>query len=129
LLIHPCWEDSNKTHICSGEIHFWRAPPGGLSAHTKGHHIFHFSAFGEATDGLFGENEVVVEVDLEDSAFTFYQFRFKSEALFECVRQTGGTGLVVSNDAIFDPNRSHCRILQFGQKDRRCPSLRSGQIV
>ena len=56
--------------------------------------------------------------DFKDTVFPLHQGGLESKAFLEAVRQTGGTGLVVSNDAIFNPNVGHRRILQSELKVR-----------
>ena len=47
--------------------------------------------------------------DLEDSIATLDQGRIQSEAIFQCSRQTGSAGLVVSNNTVLNLNISHRR--------------------
>jgi hypothetical protein len=56
----------------------------------------------EAACLLLGEDEVAVHLDVEDAAPALEQVRPDAEPLFQLVRQTGGTGLVISSYAVLD---------------------------
>ncbi len=58
--------------------------------------------FREAVEGLLAEDEVAVDLDLEDATAGGDQFGLQVVALAQLIRQTGGTGLVVSNLAVLD---------------------------
>jgi hypothetical protein len=64
----------------------------------------HFIVFRKATLGLLREHQLAIELHLEDTAFALDQARFNAEAFLNLVRQTGGSGFVVSNYAVFDRN-------------------------
>ncbi len=51
---------------------------------------------------MLGKKQATVDGDVEDSAATPYQDRLESETLLDLSRQTGGSGKVVSNTAVFD---------------------------
>ena len=56
-----------------------------------------------ATRGPFGVNEPSVDYDFERAAAGRPHFDFDVVVSFlELCRQTGGSGLIVSNDAVFD---------------------------
>lgn len=56
-----------------------------------------------ATQRLLGEHRVAVHGHLEDSPRGLDQLGLDTGKLFlQLSRQTGGSGLVVSNDAVFD---------------------------
>jgi hypothetical protein len=57
---------------------------------------------GKAAHLLFGEDQLAVELDVEDAPGTLDQLGSDAEAPFQLVRQTGGTGSVVSNSAVLD---------------------------
>ena len=84
----------------------------GRSAETTGDRRLHFTLFGKSSRGFFGKDEIVIETDLEDPVPTLDQGGLEIELLSQRIRQTGGSGFVVSSHAVFDPNRSHFRILQ-----------------
>lgn len=74
--------------------------------------LLHLAALGEAPEGLLGEDEVAVELDFENAVLTLDQVGVEVEALLQLGRQTGGTGLVVSNNAVFDAEAGHiCGLL------------------
>jgi len=56
----------------------------------------------EAAQRALGEDRLAVELDLEDPAFPFDQLGFEVQLLADRVRQTGGTGVVVSRNTVFD---------------------------
>lgn len=68
---------------------------------------FHFAVLGKAPEGLLGEQRLAVEADLEDPVLALDQLRIEAETLLQFGRQTGGSGLVVSNDAVFDVDSGH----------------------
>jgi len=53
----------------------------------------------ESSGFLFGKYPAPVDLNLENTAFGFDQLGLYAESIFESVRQTGGSGTVVSNDA------------------------------
>jgi hypothetical protein len=71
----------------------------------------------EAAKLLLGEDQVVADGDLEDPAAALDEPGLKSELLLDLSRQTGGTRVVVSSDAVLDgdlgghPNASFRRPL------------------
>jgi len=61
----------------------------------------------KAADGLLRVDQLAVEGDLEDPVTALDQDRLEVELLRDLCRQTGGSGLVVSNHAIFDLHAGH----------------------
>jgi hypothetical protein len=57
---------------------------------------------GEAPELLLREHELAVDGDLENAAATLLQDRLDPCLLLDVGRQTGGTGQVVSDDAVLD---------------------------
>jgi hypothetical protein len=57
---------------------------------------------GKATGLLLGEDQVVVQGDLEAATGAFDQPRFDTELILDLFRQTGGTRVVVSDGAVLD---------------------------
>ena len=56
---------------------------------------------------MFREDRLAVEIHLENAVAPFDQLRLDAGALLDTVRQTGGTGQVVSDYAVFDGNSNH----------------------
>ena len=63
---------------------------------------FDFPGLGESSQFFFGEDQLFVGPDFKDASQTLDQFGIGSKSLFEVSRQTGGSGQVVSGDAVFD---------------------------
>jgi hypothetical protein len=64
-----------------------------------------------SAEGLLGEHQLAVHGDLEDAAGGRDQPDFGvGMVLFQLSRQTGGSRLVVSDDAVFD-DHAHARLL------------------
>jgi hypothetical protein len=64
---------------------------------------------------LLGEEQLVVDGDLEDSSGTLDELRLDPEFPLDLLRQTGGAGVVVSDAAVLDNDRgSHNRLLSEG---------------
>jgi hypothetical protein len=61
----------------------------------------------ESTLLVAGEDRIAVENDLEDASAPRYQLRTYADRRFDRGRQTGGTGLVVSDDAVCDGDVRH----------------------
>jgi hypothetical protein len=60
---------------------------------------------------LLGEQELVVDRDLEDSAAAFEELGPEAELRLDLVRQTGGTRVVVSDGAVLDGDVRHTILL------------------
>ena len=61
---------------------------------------------------LLGEDQLVVDGDLEDSTGSLDELRLDAELLLDLLRQTGGAGVVVSDPAVLDDDgRGHTRLL------------------
>ena len=58
--------------------------------------------FGESTDVLLAPDLGAVDVYVENSARTLDELGLDLERLLQCIRQTGGSGKVVSLAAVFD---------------------------
>jgi len=58
------------------------------------------SITGEPTEVLLGKDQISAILDLEDSSARPDQFRFDTKLFVQFIRQTGGSGLVVSFSAI-----------------------------
>jgi hypothetical protein len=63
---------------------------------------FDFSRLRKSPEFFFGEDQRFVGPDFKYAPQTLDQFGIGSKSLFEVGRQTGGPGLVVSGDAVFD---------------------------
>ena len=55
---------------------------------------------------LLGEDQLIADRDLEDASVAPDQLGLDAELLLELVRQTGGTGVVVSDGAVLDDDVS-----------------------
>lgn len=62
----------------------------------------HLSGLGEPAGGFLGVDFLSVQVDFEHPARALDETGRDVEAFFDLIRQTGGAGLVVSLDAVFD---------------------------
>jgi hypothetical protein len=63
----------------------------------------HLTGRGVPAQGLLGKDLVVSHADLEDPARGFHELDLSiRKRLPQLSRQTGGSGLVVSDDAVFD---------------------------
>ena len=71
------------------------------------HELLELPGLREAPRGSPREDQLVVEGYLEDPVSTFDEGGINTEALLERVRQTGGAGLVVSNNTILDLGSGH----------------------
>jgi hypothetical protein len=70
------------------------------------------AGMGEAPCLFLGEEQLVVDGDLEDSARSLDELGFDAELLLDLLRQTGGAGEVVSDSAVLDDDtRGHDRLL------------------
>jgi len=75
--------------------------PGESGPH-PGNRRFDLSGLRKPPEFIFGKDQRFVGSDFEGASRAFVQLRIDAEAPFEVSRQTGGPGLVISNDAIFD---------------------------
>ena len=64
--------------------------------------------FGESTDVLLGPDLGAIDVDVEDPARALDELGLDLKRLLQCVRQTGGSGKVVSLAAVFDADFHGC---------------------
>ena len=53
---------------------------------------------------MLGENQLIVQVNIEDAAGFSNKFRFVKPCFLQFFRQTGGARKVVSHSAVSDPN-------------------------
>jgi hypothetical protein len=81
----------------------------------------HLALLGEAAERLLGEDQLVVERDLEDAATGGDQLALDTEFGLQLGRQTGGARLVVSLLAVFDLD-AHRALLGRHGSIRRCRS-------
>lgn len=72
--------------------------------------VDHLDRLWKTTLALLGEHQLAVEGHLEDPVASFDQLRLVTETLLDFVRQTGGSGQVVSNHTVFNLNLGHLRI-------------------
>jgi hypothetical protein len=57
---------------------------------------------GKASGGFLGENQPAIDLDVKNSSVTGDQFGFQVRHLPDLIRQTGGSGKVVSLHAVLD---------------------------
>ncbi len=69
--------------------------------------VFYFAGIGEAPHLVLREDQVTVHADFKGSARTLDEAGRNLVSLLNRVRQTGGSGLVVSNNAVFDRDLGH----------------------
>jgi hypothetical protein len=82
--------------------------------------LHYFSRPGVASERLLGENEVVVHGHVEDAAGRWDLTNFGiREGVSQLSRQTGGSGLVVSDDAVLDRDDHGCLSSGYGMDIRR----------
>ena len=67
----------------------------------------HLPGLGKAAQRLLREDQLAAVGDLEDAVRALLQSRGDAEALLQLVRQTGGTGVVVSDHTVFDVDVGH----------------------
>jgi hypothetical protein len=104
-------------------IHMARSIPPGLplaavgGPDPLGDRRLDLARGGKASRLLLREDELAVQLDLEDAAAALDQRGARPESPLQLVRQTGGTGQIVSSHAILDGDVfGHRRLLP-------CPSL------
>ena len=73
-----------------------------LSSQAGSEDLFDLLGLGEAPIRLLGVDQLAVPFDLEDPVAPFDELGFDAELISNRVRQTGGSGQVVSNDAVFN---------------------------
>ena len=56
----------------------------------------------EAIFVVLGDDQIAVDDDVKYPARAFDEFGLDAELAFDCLRQTGSLGQVVSHDAVFD---------------------------
>ena len=109
----------------SSQLDFMAQPvrPKRLDNSLLGHSFLdlrrHLPGLGETTVGFLRVDQLTVERDLEDAVLALDQGRLDVEVLGDLVRQTGGSGLVVSNDAVFDLHGGHVGSSVSSGKDSR----------
>jgi hypothetical protein len=73
---------------------------------------FDLAGVGKAACLLLGEDQLIVDGDLEDSTGPLDELGLDAELLFDLLRQTGGAGEVVSDPAVLDDDGwGHTRLL------------------
>src|SRR6266852_9287681 len=107
--------------------------PGSRNASTRRwrddltHQPHHFSGLGVASRCLLGENAATVDLHLEHAARGLDQLHVGVRVgLADFGRQTGGSWLVVSDDAVFDRNAhavNDSRACQVTPRGRTCSEL------
>ncbi len=82
---------------------------------------------GESAVLLFAAvDQVAIGAHIEDAATAFDQLCFDAEFIFDCIRQTGGSRLVVSHSAVFDADLHGTCLLRLGAMLGRSCSLLQG---
>jgi len=74
-----------------------------------------------ARAGVTGEDQVVVESHVEDATTAGNELGAHADGLLDRGRQTGGSGLVVSDDTVFDGDARHDRLESIAEGDERSP--------
>jgi hypothetical protein len=69
--------------------------------------ILDFVGVGESTGDLLGVDGLPIQVDFKHSTRALDQLRLDVETTSYLVRQTGGSRIVVSNNAVFDRDCRH----------------------
>jgi len=92
----PLWESISL--LRAGQRSFFGASAG--EAISK--FAFDLSMLREATRHVLGIEQLVIEFDIEDATASFDELSVQAEFLLNFCRQTGGSGLIISNDAIFN---------------------------
>ena len=72
---------------------------------------FHFAVLREALEVFLRKDQLVTELDLENTVLSLDEVGFNTELLLDFVRQTGGSGQIVSNYTIFNGQLGHLRLL------------------
>jgi hypothetical protein len=73
-----------------------------------------------------GEQQLAVAAHLEDAAAPLDQLDGEPEAILNRIRQTGGSGQVVSDDAVLDGDLRHAALFYIVLGCRRSESARRG---
>jgi hypothetical protein len=81
---------------------WWRDDARGSAGEPCFQRLLDLARLGEAVAGLLREQHLAVELHLEDAAPALDQLGRLPEPLLDLGRQTGGAGVVVSGDAVFD---------------------------
>jgi hypothetical protein len=77
------------------------------AAEARGQRRGDLAGGGEAPFLVLVEEQLAVEPHREHAFATLDELRLEAEALGDLGRQTGGPGLVVSDDAVFDGQPGH----------------------
>jgi hypothetical protein len=75
--------------------------------------LFDLAGHREAVGLLLGEDQLVVDGDLEDASAAPDQIGLDAEPAFNLRRQTGGARIVVSHRAVFDAHVLHAALLSW----------------
>jgi hypothetical protein len=82
--------------------------PSTISGVEKGcEQLLHLSVVRESTGASFRVDQLTVDFHFEDTVLALDQLGLEIESLSDIGRQTGGTGVVVSDDAVFDSHFWH----------------------
>ena len=73
-----------------------------------GQEVLDLTVSRETTGHAFRIDGLAVEMDFEDAIAALNELWPDAQPFLNAVRQTGGTGMVVSNYAVFDCHRCHC---------------------
>ncbi len=68
----------------------------------SGQELFDFARLRKPSGGFLRIHQGAVDDDFENAVLALDQLGFDSEPSFNVVRQTGGSGSVVSDNAVFD---------------------------
>jgi len=84
---------------------------GGLGSNLPAQRLLDLARHGKTLGLLLGEDQLVVDGDLEDAAAAPDELRLEAEPALNLRRQTGGARVVVSHCAVFDTNPRHGSLL------------------
>jgi hypothetical protein len=101
-------EETTAEHEGSGERDVHGSAGGGSLFEGR----LDLAWIGETPCLFLGEEQLVVDGDLEDPTRSLDELRFDAELLLDLLRQTGGAGVVVSDPAVLDDDAcGHARLL------------------
>ncbi len=73
----------------------------------------YFPGIRESACFLFGKNELAAVLNLKDSPIRLNQFGINAQFLLQFLRQTGGSGFVISHSAVRDFADIHVLLTSF----------------
>lgn len=101
----------------------------GSAGELRSEQRFDLARLGESPDHLFREEHPPVEADDEIPPFALDQTDLLTGLCFDFGRQTGGTGSVVSNDAVFDGDARRIRHVRLLESGLQVASLAANSVI